>query len=161
RDQCDFENINAHQLESLVYNKIRKKIEELDIDEFMGKYSTHDPNKKVGAAISKINNQITKLEDSAMTLLENKDLYDPDTFRKMNLKLKSEIAELRNKKNDLENELKISDNVISKEDIQKELEEFIKMDLSDIKNSRRIFHKWIKRIKLDGDKVLIDQKFKI
>jgi len=162
RDVCDQKNINADDLESYIHEQISKQIEKVKNDDYLLEgYATYNPNEEINAQIKIIDKEIDKNTNKTLTLLENRELYDDQTFRELNLKLKEEIVKLRKQKDELMEQLKFAEDIMTKEDLKKKLDEFLKLNLSDLQETRKVFHEWINEVRVEGKKVIIDQKFKL
>jgi hypothetical protein len=79
----------------------------------------------------------------------------------MNKRIKGEIVECRQNKKELEKQLKFSESIVTKDDLKRELDEFVHLDLDDQEHARRVFAKWIEEVVVKGNQVFIKQKFKI
>ncbi|ARC72511.1 MULTISPECIES: recombinase family protein [Bacillus] len=162
RDVCPQANINADELEDYIHKQISQQIEKVKNDEyFLEGYSTYNPNEEINSQIKVIDREIEKNTNKSLTLLENKDLYDDQTFRDLNLKLKEEIVRLRKQKDELMDELKFAEEIMTKDDLKAKFDEFLELNLSDISRTREVFHEWINEVRVEDKKVIIDQKFKM
>lgn len=163
REACSQKNLNADKLEDAVHRSIASQIRKIkDSEELLKGYSAHDPNDEISNKIRYIEKEIDGNKNKALLLIENKELYDDQTFRELNIEIKEETIKLRKEKEKLIEELKFNDEVITKEDLKKKLDEFLNLNLSDLKKSREVFHEWINEIKvIDNKRIEIDQKFKL
>lgn len=162
RDVCPQANINADDLEYYVHEQISKQILKVRNDEYLIQgYSTNDPSKEAKSQLKIIEREIEKNTNKSFALLENRDLYDDQTFRDLNLKLKEEIVRLRKQKDELNDELLFTEDVMTKDDFKAKLDEFLDLNLSDIAKVRETFHEWINEVRVENKKVIIDQKFKM
>src|SRR5699024_9060373 len=125
----------------------------------MERYTIHNQTNRIKGDIDNINKEIKKIESNVMKLLDNSDLYDPETFRSINLKYKNDIQNLKDKRSSLEGQLEFAGDEITKEEINQMFKDFINMDLSEQKEARKLFRDWINSIIIDDDTVYIDQKF--
>jgi len=159
RKSCSQKNINADDLEKYVYENVKNKVlENIDEDD-LGGYTIHNQTNRIKGDIDNINKEIKKIESNVMKLLDNSDLYDPETFRSINLKYKNDIQNLKDKRSSLEGQLEFAGDEITKEEINQMFKDFINMDLSEQKEARKLFRDWINSIIIDDDTVYIDQKF--
>jgi site-specific DNA recombinase len=161
RDVCPQKNINADDLEDYIHKNISKQIERVKNDEvFLRDYNTHNPNEEINIQVKVIDREIDKNTNKSLTLLENKDLYDNLTFRDLNLKLKEEIVKLRKQKDELIEELKFAEDIMTKEELKDKFDKFLKLNLNNLAETRQAFHEWINEVRVEDKKVIIDQKFK-
>ncbi|WP_257064360.1 recombinase family protein [Priestia megaterium] len=162
RDVCPQANINADDLEHYIHQQLSKQILRVRDDKrLLENYKTYNPNKEINSQIKMIDKEIEKNTNKSLLLLENKEIYDDQTFRDINLKLKEETVKLRKQKDELMEELKFSEDILTKDDLKNKFDKFLNLNLSDIPEVRNTFHEWINEVRVDGKKVIIDQKFKM
>src|SRR5699024_12807549 len=110
-------NINADNLEKYIYENVKNKVlENIDEDD-LGGYTIHNQTNRIKGDIDNINKEIKKIESNVMKLLDNSDLYDPETLRSINLKYKNDIQNLKDKKSSHKGQLEFDDDEITKEEI--------------------------------------------
>jgi len=159
---CDQPNVNADDLEEYIHEVISSELKELKNNENLLKdIVEYNPNEEINKQISLVEHNIANKVKNQASLLDNIGLYDPDTYREINLKLKDEIVQLRKEKESLESQLIFSNNSNTKEELLKQVDEFIDLNLSDLSVTREVFHEWLNEVTLDGDNIKIDQKFKL
>lgn len=159
---CNQPNINAEDLETYIHEVISSKLKEVrNDDKILEGIMEYDPNEEINKQLSLIDHNISNKIKNQTSLLDNIDLYDSETFKEINKKLKEEITILRKEKETLLNQLEFSQFKTNKEDLLKKMDEFIELNLTDLSIMREIFHEWINQIIINDDKIQIDQKFKI
>lgn len=162
RDVCPQANINADDLERYVHENLSKQIQKVMNDKYLLEgYATFDPNEEINAQIKIIERELEKKTNKSLTLLENKDLYDDQTFREMNLKIKDEVVKLRKQKDELMDELKFSEEIMTREDLENKMRKFLNVNLSNLEETRKVFHEWINEVRVEGKEVYINQKFNL
>ena len=158
RGSCSQRNIKADELEERIYNAIVQQIKKCDFDS--GDFVRHSPVNDIKARIKTIEKQIDKNIKESKFLLENREIYDIDTFKSINNEYKEQIVKLRRQKEELLQELKFGDVMLSEEDLIQKYKEFLELDLSDYETMKIRFHEWINEVTVKGKEIQIDQKFK-
>ena len=155
---CSQQSLRADELEKRIYNEIAEQIKLCDFDS--GDYIQYNPVDDIKKRIVIVDIEIEKNVKESRFLLENREMYDIETFKEINNKLKEDIVNLRKQKEELKQELKFGDSILSDEDLESKYKEFINLDLTDLPTVRTRFHEWINEITVDGKTIHIDQKFK-
>jgi site-specific DNA recombinase len=162
RNVCSQKNVVADDLEDYIQGviaiELRKMRDNKDLLDDLGKYN---PNEEINKKIKLIEHNIANRVKNQMSLLDNKDLYDSDTFREINKNLKEELINLRNEKDDLLEQLKFNDYLDDKEELIKKMDEFKDLNMSDLSMVREVFHEWIDEVTIFGDEIEVKQKFKL
>lgn len=160
RTACDQKNVVADDLESYIHDVISSKLKEVrNNPQTLEDIVEYDPNEEINKQLRLVEHNIANKAKNQFSLLEDKDLYDPETFRDINKKLKEELILLRKEKQDLLDQLKFSAYKSNKEDLIKKMDEFLNLNMDDISIMREVFHEWINEIIYDNGIVKIDQKF--
>lgn len=162
RDVCPQANINADDLEDYIHKQLSEQIKKVKDDPYLLEgYTTNSSNNDMKHQLKMVEKELEKNTTKTLALLENKDLYDDQTFRELNLKLKEEIVKLRKQKEELQEDLQFQEEIISEEDLKGKLDEVLELNINDISETRRIFHDWINTVTVKDKKVYIDQKFRM
>jgi site-specific DNA recombinase len=162
RNVCSQKNVVADDLEDYIQEVIAKELTKLkDNKDLLNDIGQHDPNEEINKKIRMIEHNITNKVKNQTSLLENKELYDPETFREINKNLKEELIILRKEKENLLEQLTFTEYLDNKEDLFKKIDEFIELNMSDLSTVREVFHEWINEVTIEGNNIKIDQKFKI
>ena len=162
RSVCQQKNIRADDLEEYIHSVIVHELKKVRKDENLLKdIATYNPNEEINKRIALIDHNIANRVKTQSSLLENKDFYDPETFRELNLQYKEEIIKLRKEKDDLMEQLEFSQEVQNEEDLLAKVDEFIDLNLNDLSVVREVFHEWINEVIVDGTEIKIDQKFRL
>lgn len=162
RDVCTQANINADTLEESVHNAVSKQISKLETEGyFNGELQTYNQNNSINTEISGIDSSLSKNIIKLDNLLNNIDLYDKETFRELNNKIKLEISELRNRKEYLLEQLSFSDFKNNEEELKALFKQFKELNLNDIEESRKMFHSLLNEVIVEEGKIKIDAKFNL
>lgn len=162
RNVCSQKNVVADELEQYIHDVITKELIKLKGNkDLLDTIRQRDPNEEINKKIDLIDHNIANKVKNQTTLLENKDLYDSDTFRMINKKYKEELIHLRKEKEDLLEQLTFSSYLDNGKELLKKVDDFIDLNMNDHSLVREIFHEWINEVIIDGNNIKIDQKFKI
>lgn len=158
---CNQRNIKADEIEEFVYADMIFKIKDYMIRSKKNK-STHkakeDNTKK---EIKRIENKTDDLRKQAKRILDNSDVYDDDTFRKLNIDIKNQISKLEEEKIKLEEKIKIGDTIWTKDEIQEKFKRFMDVRISDHDQLREVFQEAIDTIEVKGDTIIVNTNFPI
>lgn len=161
RHVCEQANINADSLEEYVHHALSKEIIKLKNEGYLENLNTYNQNDEINKEISIVEDSIRKNIIKSENLLENIDLYDKETFKTLNNKIREELSSLRNSKEKLLEQLTFSDLDNHKEEIKNLLNDFLDLNLNDIEQSRKTFHSLINQIIVEDNKIQIDAKFNL
>lgn len=149
RDTCSQANINADELENLIYNRLKEKVVEFQKRKsnqkdklIFAKQNKSDLEKK----LNKLNKEIDKSKRDSLNLLKMAEHLSEEQFKFSNDELKKELNNLLDKKQILEEEilnLKSEDNM---EYLTEIMNQFLKEKNPDL---RKYFHMLINEIKLN------------
>lgn len=162
RDVCPQANINADTLEEYIHEAVSRQVLKLTREGYLSNdLQTYNENEQINKEIAQIDGLIDKKIIKLNNLLDNIDLYDKDTFRELNTNVKKELTELRSRKENLLEQLSFSDIKNNEEEIKELFDGFVNLNLSDIEESRKMFHSLVNEVIVDGNKIQIDAKFNL
>lgn len=158
---CNQENINADEIEEAVYADIIFKLKQGNIDAKVNKTKQKKQKNETEKELKNINDKIAIFRNKAKRLLDNSDVYDDDTFRKLNLEIKEEVKKLESSKLELENRMKVGDNIMSKQEVNEILKKFMDTKISNLEELKESFHEVLESITIKGDELIVKTKFPI
>lgn len=159
---CDQKNVVADDLEEYIHQVISGKLKEVrDNESILDDIVEYDPNEEINKQLRLVEHNIANKVKNQTSLLEDRDLYDSETFREINKKLKEELITFRKEKQDLTDQLRFSNFKSNKDDLIKKMDEFLELNMDDISVMREVFHEWINEVTFEDGNIKIDQKFKI
>jgi site-specific DNA recombinase len=150
RHICDQANVNADDLELVVrdtlLNIVSKSLTETK-DKLVNKFEiASNQEDNIKGEIKNIDTLLQKKMTATRTLLENRAIYDEETFREISQELQNEVKSLRERKLQLEGQLETSDEEMTIEELEKFEHDFKNFDQLDLSENRGKFHRAIQQI---------------
>ncbi|QJT70474.1 hypothetical protein [Microcystis phage MaeS] len=162
RDVCAQANINADSLEEHIHQAVSREVLKLKEDGYFdNELQVYNQNEEINKEITQIDDTLDKYIIKLDNLLDHVGLYDKDTFRELNNKIKTEIVELRTRKEYLLEQLSFGDIRNNEEELRELFDSFLNLNLNDLEESRNMFHSLLNEVTVDGNKIKIDAKFNL
>lgn len=160
RSKCKQANVNADKLEKTIVEIVKNRLNNLvtsNINVFA------DRSKDI-LRLEKEKDRLIKAKEKAekdqIDIFSQRDLFSEEVYKEQMMKLKNQILSLEEEISIIENKIEAINIQASKEaDLNNIIEEFLKIDMEDTANLRKLLHELIDKIYLNDNHLDIEYNY--
>lgn len=160
RDVCSQANVNADALEGAIISRVREKLQALPHDYFVIHANKEKDIERIDLEVRNKQLKRDKLKKDQVDIFQQRDLFDPETYAEQMMAIKKQMGLIDEELELLDKQMiLIMEQIAEASSMENYLEEFKRLQISDLDRTRVLLHEVIKKITLTDQHLEIEYRY--
>ncbi|MDQ6423503.1 recombinase family protein [Paenibacillus sp. LHD-117] len=157
---CSQANVNADPLEGAIVSRIREKLKALPHDFFIIHANIEKDTERIENEMKNKQQKREKLKKDQIDIFQQRDLFDHETYTEQMVTIKKQMALIDEELELLDRQMiQILEQITSASSMEHFLEEFKRLEISDLERTRVFLHEVIKKVTLTDQHLEIEYHY--